>query len=123
MELELGFELRTQIFPLAKQAFCPLSHTTSPFCSGYFGARVLKIIFLGWPQTAVLPISASQEARITGVSHQYLTHIKSVKSAVYSTCATHLLGLGTLQPAQHTGPVAPCTEQYRSQIVLEPVCA
>jgi hypothetical protein len=30
----------------------------------------LWIIFLGWPQTAILPILASQVARITGVSHQ-----------------------------------------------------
>jgi hypothetical protein len=27
------------------------------------------IIFLGWPRTAVFPISASQAARITGMSH------------------------------------------------------
>jgi hypothetical protein len=47
-----------------------LSHTCSPFCSGYFGDGVSWTICLGWPQTSILPISASQVARITSVSHQ-----------------------------------------------------
>jgi hypothetical protein len=33
-----------------------LSHTSSPFCSNYFGTEILKAIF---------PVSASQVARIT----------------------------------------------------------
>jgi hypothetical protein len=39
----------------------------SLFCSGYFENVVLRTICLGW---AILPISASQVARITGMSHQ-----------------------------------------------------
>jgi hypothetical protein len=31
--------------------------------------KILWTICLGWPQTVILPISASQAARITGVSH------------------------------------------------------
>jgi hypothetical protein len=83
-----------------------LSHSTSPFCIGYFWDRVsfyaraawiVILLFelpcrtwmtdmyhypqlliemgvsrtfcLGWPQTLILPISASLVARITGVSH------------------------------------------------------
>jgi hypothetical protein len=36
----------------------PLSYTFSPFCSGYFGGRVLQTIGLGLPQTSILLISA-----------------------------------------------------------------
>jgi hypothetical protein len=59
--VELGFELKETLF-------C-LKHASSPFCSSYFGDGVLRSIFLGWPGTSILPISASQVARITGVSH------------------------------------------------------
>jgi hypothetical protein len=57
-----------QGFVLAKQVFYCLSHTFSPFCPGYFGDGVS-----GWPQTMILLISASQVARITGVSSWRLT--------------------------------------------------
>jgi hypothetical protein len=43
------------------------SHTSSPFCSGYSETRVSQTICLGWPQTMILLISASQVARIIGV--------------------------------------------------------
>jgi hypothetical protein len=46
-----------------------LSHTSSPFCSGYLGDEIPRTICLGWPGTVIL-ISASQVARITDVSHQ-----------------------------------------------------
>jgi hypothetical protein len=36
-------------FMLAKQTLCCLSHTSSPFCSGYFGDGVSQIICQGWP--------------------------------------------------------------------------
>jgi hypothetical protein len=57
----LEFELR-----------CSTTWTTPPdhFCSGYFGDGILWTVSPGWPQTAILPISASQIARITGTSHQ-----------------------------------------------------
>jgi hypothetical protein len=35
---------------------------------------VLQTFFLGWPWTTVLLISASQVARMKGVSHQYLAY-------------------------------------------------
>jgi hypothetical protein len=54
---------------LAKQALYCLSHSSSLFFSGYFGDRVSRTTCLGWPQTVILPISASQVVRITGVSH------------------------------------------------------
>jgi hypothetical protein len=37
-----------------------LRHISSPFCSGYFGDRASQTICLGWPQTSILPISASK---------------------------------------------------------------
>jgi hypothetical protein len=40
-----------------------LSHTSSPFCSSYFGNGIWQTICPGWPQTIILPISASQVAR------------------------------------------------------------
>jgi hypothetical protein len=54
---------------LAKQVLYHLRHT---FCSGYFGEEVSQSIYPGWPQTLVIPISASPIARITGVSHRHL---------------------------------------------------
>jgi hypothetical protein len=62
----LEFELRT----LHLQVLYHLNHTSSPFCSAYFGDGILKTICPGWLQTIILPISASQVARITGVSCQ-----------------------------------------------------
>jgi ABC-type Fe3+ transport system permease subunit len=49
-----------------------LSHSTSPFCDGYFWDRVSWTICLSWLQTVILLISASWVARITGVSHWHL---------------------------------------------------
>jgi hypothetical protein len=69
---------------LIKQALYHLSHFSSPFCSGYFGDGVLQTP--RWPQTAILPISASQVARITGVSHQHLAkHMESFKNCTVNT--------------------------------------
>jgi hypothetical protein len=47
-----------------------IRHTSSTFCSGYFGDGVSETICPDWPQTAVLSISASQVARTTGMSHR-----------------------------------------------------
>jgi hypothetical protein len=43
------------MFALAKQALYCLSHTSSPFCSDYFGDGILKAICPGWPLTMILP--------------------------------------------------------------------
>jgi hypothetical protein len=43
-----GTEVWIQGFVLAKQALNCLSHSSSPFCSGYFGNGVLQTICLGW---------------------------------------------------------------------------
>jgi hypothetical protein len=69
----LGFEVS---FALAKEVLYCLSHTSSSFCSGYFGAGISQMICLGWPHAMILQISASQVARITGVSHQSLANLK-----------------------------------------------
>jgi hypothetical protein len=42
---------------LKKHAFYLLSHTSSPFYFGYFGDRVSRTIFPGWPQMTILPNS------------------------------------------------------------------
>jgi hypothetical protein len=63
----LGFELRA----LRLQS---KSHTSSPFCSGYFGDEVSRTICPEWPQTAILLISASQVAGITGANHRARLH-------------------------------------------------
>jgi hypothetical protein len=47
-----------------------LSHTCSPFYSGYFGDGVSLTVCLDWPWALILLISASQVARITDRSHQ-----------------------------------------------------
>jgi hypothetical protein len=46
-----------------------LSHTPSPFCSGYFGDGILLTICPDWSWTLILLILASQVARITGMNH------------------------------------------------------
>jgi hypothetical protein len=46
-----------------------LNHTSSPFCSGYFGSEVSQTVCPSWSQITILPISASQVARFTGMSH------------------------------------------------------
>jgi hypothetical protein len=57
----LGFELRASCLQ-------SLNHIFNQFCSGYIGDRVSQNICLDWPQTLILPISASQVAGMTGVS-------------------------------------------------------
>jgi hypothetical protein len=50
-----------------------LEPRSSPLYSGYFGHGVSHTICLGWPQTALFLISASQVARMTGMSrHTWL---------------------------------------------------
>jgi hypothetical protein len=59
-------------FMLAKQVLYHLSHTSSPFCSGYFGDVEMgshELFFPSWLQIKILPISASKIARITSASH------------------------------------------------------
>jgi hypothetical protein len=55
-----------------KEVIYHLSHTSSPFCSGFFGdgeEGFSWTICPGWPQTMIPLISAFQEACITGMSH------------------------------------------------------
>jgi hypothetical protein len=54
---------------LAKQVFYRLSHTSSPFCSDYFGGGVLWTTWPRWSGNFILWISVTQVVRITGVSH------------------------------------------------------
>jgi hypothetical protein len=66
----VGLGLRAPGFQLTKQVLY-VSHTSSPFCSGYFGDGFSRTICLSYLQATNLPISASQVVRITGVSHQH----------------------------------------------------
>jgi hypothetical protein len=59
----------------AKQVLYHLSHTSRMYCSGYFGDEVSRTISWGWLSTVIHPISASQVARITGVSHWHRAKI------------------------------------------------
>jgi hypothetical protein len=63
----LGFW--TQGLTLARQAYYHLSHATFPFLCWVFSRESHKLFFLGWLWTLILLISASQVARISGVSH------------------------------------------------------
>jgi hypothetical protein len=56
---------------LPKQGTLLLSHTYSPFCSGYSEDGGLLNYLSNLAQSVILPILASQEARITGISHWY----------------------------------------------------
>jgi hypothetical protein len=48
---------------------------------GIFKDRVLQTICLGWFQTAILLMPASQEARITGMSHWGLALVVTIAHA------------------------------------------
>jgi hypothetical protein len=74
-----GTGVWTQGFSLAKLLLWHLSHTSSPFYSGYFKDGVSWTICPGWLPTEILQISASQVARIIGMSHQH-----SLKKTVFS---------------------------------------
>jgi hypothetical protein len=80
------------------------------FCFGYFQDRVSRTIFLGWIRTVILLISASQVARITGVSHQHLTT---------SPIFFFLIGHGITTQARVTWNLTssslslPCARSYR----------
>jgi hypothetical protein len=67
----LAFELRGFVF--GKQALYCFSHTSSPFCSGYFGDGVLATICLGWPGTGILLISAFLPTRFLEKDHNFCT--------------------------------------------------
>jgi hypothetical protein len=67
--MELGFDLRA--FALVKRVLYHLSYTFGLFGSGYFGDGILGTICLVWHGTVIFLMSASQVARIIGVSHQY----------------------------------------------------
>jgi hypothetical protein len=88
----LRFELRASLLQsslctLAKQVLSCLSHTYSPFCSGYFGdGRVSRTICPYWPRTVILLISASQVAKITGVNHRCLASGRVSKLLSLSLC-------------------------------------
>jgi hypothetical protein len=57
--MELEFELRASTLTEQARVY-NMSHPSSPFCSGYFGdGGVSQTIYLDWPQTIILLISAS----------------------------------------------------------------
>jgi hypothetical protein len=64
----LGLELRTLYLQSRCSAFEPLLQPVLLWLFwGWGGSH--ELFSPGWPQTSILPISASQVARITGVSH------------------------------------------------------
>jgi hypothetical protein len=65
----VGLRLELRGFMLAKQVHYCLRFISSPFCSGYFGDRVLRTICLDWPGTAIFLIPSSQAAKIIGVGY------------------------------------------------------
>jgi hypothetical protein len=62
-------------FVLTKQALYHLNHTSSPFCSGYFGDGGESLEMAGLALNIDFLISVSQVARITGVSHWHPLHL------------------------------------------------
>jgi hypothetical protein len=76
---------------------------------------VFKTIYLGWFQTSVLLILASQWARTTGVSHKcltwYLFLMTCVSVAVLRTIAMHIVSLSYI-----TSPT--CVSLLSCQMVL-----
>jgi hypothetical protein len=65
----LGFELRVST---CKAGMLPLESLYQSISVGHFGDGFSQNIYPGWSQTLILLISASQVARITGMSHWHL---------------------------------------------------
>jgi hypothetical protein len=63
----LGFEFRVCA---CKAGALPLEAHFRFIVLWYFGDGVLQTICLNWPETAILLVSASKVARITGMIHQ-----------------------------------------------------
>jgi hypothetical protein len=61
---------------LAKLVLYCLSHTSSPFWSGYFGDSMPYTVFPGWPWTEIFWISTPQVTRVIGMSHQCHTELR-----------------------------------------------
>jgi hypothetical protein len=59
-----------KVFPIAKQVFYNLSHTSRPFWFVYFGDGVLQTICSGLATNLDPPDLSLSVAKITGVSHQ-----------------------------------------------------
>jgi hypothetical protein len=66
----MGFELRA--FHWQSRRSITQATSSAHFAQGILEKRVYQTICPGWPQIAILLISASQAARIIGVSHQHL---------------------------------------------------
>jgi hypothetical protein len=62
-----GIEVWTQGLTFARQALYHLSHSPCPFGDGVFVNYLPRVVL----KLEILPISASQVASITGVSHQW----------------------------------------------------
>jgi hypothetical protein len=60
----------TQVFALSRQVLYHLIFTSSPFCSGHFGDRVLLLLRPAWPP--VLLFMLPVEAGVTGMCHHAL---------------------------------------------------
>jgi hypothetical protein len=89
-----GTEVWTPGFTFEKQARYHLIHTCSSFCSSYFGDEVSQTVCPGCPPTMILPISASQVARVIGVSHS--AHLSSSIFHGYNQgSVSSLVGLST----------------------------
>jgi hypothetical protein len=66
---------RTRVLTHVLHFLYHLSHTSTPFCSGYFGDGSSWTICLGWPWTVTLPISTFQIPRITTMSSGHTAHL------------------------------------------------
>jgi hypothetical protein len=89
-----GTRIWTQVFILAKQALYPWSHSSSSFCSGYFGDGVLGTICPGWPQIKILPISASPKylglhVWATGRHTHLFQSLSKYTETQYRPCSNH----------------------------------
>jgi hypothetical protein len=84
---------------VAKQIFYLLSLTSYTFCSGYFGDEVLQTICQGFSLSMMLPITASQEARIIGVSHKHpaVSQYLSSNSTTHSSKQTNMVPVSVIK--------------------------
>jgi hypothetical protein len=70
--VELGFQFR--VSSLQGRYFIPQATPPVPFALVILEMEDSQTIFLGWPQTTILLIAASREARSTGMRHQHLAN-------------------------------------------------
>jgi hypothetical protein len=120
----VGLELRA-LYLLGLLSRCSTSWATPPalFCIGVFEIGFCKLFASGWLRTAILLISASWVARITGMSHWHLASVYALSPENQRREVSALIDLWTWEAVIIWKTSSPChpvlsAGSMRTQIAL-----